>query len=308
MLVYPQVLGRTDARPRIIRPDFIERVATAYDPQILSRFPTPDFISRTPNTYEPGLSFLLRIAPDFASRTPTAYDPTITSVTLYNSTHSLECNSTADGASFGDLTEWDGINKFTRSFWMRPTALTASTFSHLCGKVNGSVYLGRSSPSVPINDLSFTNGSSVRTTDSPISSINTWYHIFEVYDGTIAPGVGSIDRWKVWVNGSARARSGTSPGATIGANASTFNIGGTIAASTTIYFDEVAVWLGVAATATQATEIYNSGHIWDLATSTLGQPTHFYHLDNNYNDAGSNPNTGSALSTPVFNNTIVAPP
>lgn len=304
MLVYPQVMpAPRDRWPFLLRPDFIPRVASAYDPQIISRFPSADFIGRTAQAYDPSLRFLLRANPDFVSRTATAYNPTINAVSLYTSTHSLECNSTGDGATFGDLTEWDGINKCTWSFWFY-TSATSGNFQ-LTTKGNPKIGLG--SPASNTN-IYFTNGTTLQTNDGPIASANTWYHIVVIYDGSIAPGVGSPNRVQFYVNGGIRTKSGTNVGATLAATSTLFTVGGIIPASTTCYFDEFAVWLGVAATGTQAAELYNSGHIWDLATSTLGQPTHFFHFDNNYNDAGSNPNTGSALSSPAFNSSIVAPP
>jgi hypothetical protein len=167
-----------------------------------------------------------------------------------------------------------------------------------------SIRLGNGSPTGAFDIYVVVNGSSTRTTDDPIASANTWYHVVVSYNGSAAVG----QRVKIYVNGNIRTMSGNAAPSLPASHTGTRNleVGRETPSPLTDHLDEVAMWLGTTGTGMQASELYNSGVLWDLSTSTLGQPTHWFKFENNHNDDGSNPTSGTAIGTPTFS-TIVPP-
>ncbi len=221
--------------------------------------------------------------------------------------------------TFGNALLTDGVNDYASRGGQIGNSSNKMTISCWIDSTDSRAFLGsrvsaNNSWLMTTNDANSTMNALFRNTDSSLAfcnvpNFNQWNHYFVVYDGTLS----AANRIKIWINGASVALSitGTIPTSLASNVGNSFEIGG--ATSVPIYgvskYDEVAIWDGVAGTATEAVAAYNSGNGQFANDIGLGTPTSYYRLNGSNGDltAIDEGSAGEDLTLNNFSGTYFVP-
>jgi hypothetical protein len=182
-------------------------------------------------------------------------------------------------------TEFSGLNKFTVAIWAKAKTWNQGAFLSRYSTVSsGRNWLFEANGSNGIRILICSSGASCSTSWTSASSVLTngaWHHIAFAYDGTQATNATKL---RTWINGTEVTAGGSFAGTiptALGTVTQPLWLGAYFASGNVAHYgllDEAAIWTGSAATPTQIADLYAGGHTFNLTTSLLGTPTHWYRL------------------------------
>lgn len=254
-------------------------------------------------------------APDYVAVDPPAFytlaTPSFVTTPSYTNGHSVRFNSVAsvdDHVEYGDVSDFDSITKFTVVGWLKFVNAPTTT-EHIFAKGGPSagrilsIATGSAGTGLDVNIAPTLGVTTVQNRYTDFFTIGGWRHWGVVYDGTLVDNA----RIAAYAQGAFQTPSSTPavpPASTVSGGTAALVIADTSAVIThDRYFDEIAVWIGVAASAAQMSEIYNGGVAHDLRYVSLGTPTHYWRFTGDYTDLGSSPVTGTPEGNVSFSTT-----
>lgn len=198
-------------------------------------------------------------------------------------------------------TEFSGLTKFTVSVWAKSRGWNqGALLSRYSTVSSGRNWLLEANANHGLRILICSSGASCSTSWTSANSVLTdgvWTHIVFVYDGTQSTNATKL---RTWINGSEVTAGGSYAGTiptALGTVTQPLWLGAYFGGANITHYgliDEPAIWTAIAATPTQIADLYSSGRTFNLTTSLLGTPTHWYRLGEG--DSTSFVNSGSTAS------------
>lgn len=221
-------------------------------------------------------------------------------VVLTHSLHVEYNGSNRTGATFTDHAEWDGLTKFSGVCWIRNNGTGTQWFLGKPASAGVSFRLGFVTTGT---DIAFVTSAGTLSLTDNLFTTSAWHQLVWSYDGTQAT---TNSRFRAWCDGVEFTTKSGSCATSIASGSDLLTIGGNGSGTSNPDYDicHVALWLGSLIDTTVAAEIWGGGVPSDYRYTSKGSPTHYYQLQNDLTDSGSNVINGTGLNSPAFTSAV----